>query len=140
MSHNRSFRWSDEQRTITLSPLLGNSSLDYLEREDEHPLKRSDLACVGTVNQQEVGNEPPRGTHDAPRFRRAIPAIPDGALGTDKLFSPFFSTKAKGQGLGLAVCKRLVEAQGGTITVKSKPRKGTAFTIKMPRGRKEVAS
>jgi signal transduction histidine kinase len=57
-----------------------------------------------------------------------------------KLFSPFFSTKAKGQGLGLAVCKRLVEAQGGTITVKSKPRKGTAFTIKLPRGRKEVAS
>jgi hypothetical protein len=86
MSHNRSFRWSDEQRTITLSPLLGNSSLDYLEREDEHALKRSDLACVGTVNQQEVGNEPPRETRDAPRFRRAIPAIPDGALGTDKLF------------------------------------------------------
>jgi PAS domain S-box-containing protein len=57
-----------------------------------------------------------------------------------KLFSPFFTTKAKGQGLGLAVCKRLVEAQGGTITVKSKPRKGTAFTIKLPRGRKEVAS
>lgn len=57
-----------------------------------------------------------------------------------KLFSPFFSTKAKGQGLGLAVCKRLVEAQGGAITVKSKPRKGTVFTIKMPRGRKEVAS
>jgi PAS domain S-box-containing protein len=57
-----------------------------------------------------------------------------------KLFSPFFTTKAKGQGLGLAVCKRLVEAQGGTITVKSKPRKGTTFTIKLPRGRKEVAS
>jgi PAS domain S-box-containing protein len=57
-----------------------------------------------------------------------------------KLFNPFFTTKAKGQGLGLAVCKRLVEAQGGTITVKSKPRKGTAFTIKLPRGRKEVAS
>jgi PAS domain S-box-containing protein len=57
-----------------------------------------------------------------------------------KLFSPFFTTKAKGQGLGLAVCKRLVEAQGGTITVKSKPRKGTAFTIKLPRGKREVAS
>jgi PAS domain S-box-containing protein len=57
-----------------------------------------------------------------------------------KLFSPFFATKAKGQGLGLAVCKRLVEVQGGTITVKSKPRKGTVFTIKMPRGKREVAS
>jgi PAS domain S-box-containing protein len=58
----------------------------------------------------------------------------------DKLFSPFFTTKAKGQGLGLAVCKRLVEVQGGTITVKSKLRKGTSFTIKLPQGTKEVAS
>ena len=57
-----------------------------------------------------------------------------------KIFNPFFTTKAKGQGLGLAVCKRLVEAQGGTINVKSKPRKGTAFTIKLPRGKKEVTS
>jgi PAS domain S-box-containing protein len=57
-----------------------------------------------------------------------------------KIFNPFFTTKARGQGLGLAVCKRLVEAQGGTITVKSKPRKGTAFTIKLRRGKKEVAS
>lgn len=57
-----------------------------------------------------------------------------------KIFNPFFTTKAKGQGLGLAVCKRLVEAQGGTINVKRKPRKGTAFTIKLPRGKKEVTS
>jgi signal transduction histidine kinase len=57
-----------------------------------------------------------------------------------KIFNPFFTTKAKGQGLGLAVCKRLVEAQGGTITVKSKPRKGSAITIKLLRGKKEVAS
>jgi PAS domain S-box-containing protein len=57
-----------------------------------------------------------------------------------KIFNPFFTTKARGQGLGLAVCKRLVEAQGGTITVKSKPRKGAAFTIKLRRGKKEVAS
>jgi PAS domain S-box-containing protein len=56
-----------------------------------------------------------------------------------KLFSPFFTTKAKGQGLGLAVCKRLVEAQGGTITVKSNPRKGTVFTIKMSRSKKQEA-
>ena len=61
MSHNRSFRWSDEQRTITSEPLLGNSSLDYLERENEHALKRSDLVCVDTVNQQEVGNELAKG-------------------------------------------------------------------------------
>ncbi len=49
-----------------------------------------------------------------------------------KVFTPMFTTKAKGQGLGLAVVKRLVEAQGGSISFESKLGLGTKFLIKLP--------
>jgi len=54
----------------------------------------------------------------------------------DKLFKPYPTTKPGGTGLGLVICKRLVETHGGTITVKSEVEKGSTFTIKIPLGRR----
>jgi signal transduction histidine kinase len=48
-----------------------------------------------------------------------------------KLFAPLFTTKAKGIGMGLAICKKIVEEHEGTISVKSKVGEGTSFTIKL---------
>mgnify|MGYP000315349522 CR=1 FL=1 len=56
----------------------------------------------------------------------------------DKIFKPFFTTKSKGLGLGLAICKKLVEAQGGRITVKSEAGKGTEFKIEIPVGKERL--
>ncbi len=50
----------------------------------------------------------------------------------EKLFTPLITTKAKGQGLGLAVVKRLIEALGGSLTFESQEGKGTQFTIQLP--------
>jgi signal transduction histidine kinase len=49
-----------------------------------------------------------------------------------KVFTPLFTTKAKGMGFGLAICKRNVEAHGGAITIKSTLGKGTTFTVTIP--------
>lgn len=49
-----------------------------------------------------------------------------------KLFSPLFTTKAQGTGFGLAICKRVVEAHGGTIIVQSSSGKGTRFIVTLP--------
>ena len=50
----------------------------------------------------------------------------------EKLFTPLFTTKAKGMGLGLAICKRIVEAHGGHIRVESTVNEGTTFTVIVP--------
>jgi PAS domain S-box-containing protein len=55
-----------------------------------------------------------------------------------KVFEPLFTTKAKGIGLGLAVCKNLIEANNGTITVKSEEGKGATFTLCLPAGKEEA--
>jgi signal transduction histidine kinase len=56
--------------------------------------------------------------------------IPENIL--PKLFSPLVTTKAKGMGMGLAICKRIVEAHGGKIAVESAVDKGTTITINLP--------
>jgi len=62
--------------------------------------------------------------------------IPEGNF--PKLFQPLFTSKSKGTGFGLAVCKRLVEAHDGNITFESKVGRGSTFTVKLPL-RKEVS-
>ena len=56
--------------------------------------------------------------------------IPEEAIG--KVFDPLYTMKAKGIGLGLAVCRSIVERHEGHIGVKSIVGKGTTFTIKLP--------
>ena len=48
------------------------------------------------------------------------------------VFKPLMTTKAKGQGLGLAVVKRLVEGLNGKVSFESEEGKGTKFIIELP--------
>jgi two-component system, cell cycle sensor histidine kinase and response regulator CckA len=51
----------------------------------------------------------------------------------DKIFQPFFTTKTKGgMGLGLSICKSIVQAHSGRLTLDSRPGQGTTFSIALP--------
>jgi signal transduction histidine kinase len=50
----------------------------------------------------------------------------------EKLWTPLHTTRAKGIGFGLPICKRIVEAHGGNINVESTVGKGTMFTFMLP--------
>lgn len=51
----------------------------------------------------------------------------------EKLYTTFFTTKAKGLGIGLSICKRIIEAHEGKIEVESTEGKGTKFSIILPK-------
>lgn len=62
--------------------------------------------------------------------------ISDTGIGINKkeindIFKPFFTTKERGVGLGLAICQKIIKEHGGQISVKSVPAQGTVFTIKL---------
>jgi two-component system sensor kinase FixL len=75
------------------------------------------------------------GTIDATcqiTFIDSGPGIP--AEIREKIFTPFFTTKSRGSGLGLPTAKRLIEAHNGQIAVESPPAGGTAVVLRLPMG------
>ena len=81
------------------------------------------IAVVGAQSQREVVIE----VSDTGR------GMTEAFLRT-KLFKPFSTTKRGGLGVGLAQCRSIVEAHGGTIDARSRPGEGTVFTVRMPAG------
>ena len=71
-----------------------------------------------------------RPDHATVRVRDNGGGIPAEKI--DRIFNPFFTTKEKGTGLGMAISKKIVEAHEGTIEVASTPGQGTEFTIRLP--------
>lgn len=56
--------------------------------------------------------------------------IPDEIM--EEIWKPLFTTKAKGMGFGLAICRRIVKGHGGELYVVSQLGKGTIFTVSLP--------
>jgi signal transduction histidine kinase len=63
--------------------------------------------------------------------------VKDNGIGIDKkelpkIFTPFFTTKKEGLGIGLAICKSIVKKHNGELSVESEKGKGSVFTISLP--------
>jgi PAS domain S-box-containing protein len=79
----------------------------------------------------------PGGRREPAGARRVRIEIEDGGVGipagdADRVFNPFFSTKAGGTGLGLALTHKIIEDHGGGIDFRSAPGGGTIFRIVLP--------
>ena len=63
-------------------------------------------------------------------IRDTGPGIPASDL--QKIFIPFFTTKSKGHGVGLALAHRVITQHGGTLIVANSSQGGAIFTIRLP--------
>ena len=99
-------------------------------------MDRGGTLIIETANMNVSSNK--NGPRDLPPGRYVMLKLTDTGTGIDehlrsRLFEPFFTTKKEGTGLGLATVYGIVTRCGGHILVDSALRKGTAFTVYLPR-------
>ena len=105
---------------VALQQVLINLALNGMEAMDEVPAERRRLV-IGTR---------PAGDRVSIRVSDAGKGI--AIADRPRLFGSFFTTKPEGVGLGLAICRSIVEAHGGTIEPADAPGGGTVFEFSLP--------
>ncbi len=112
-------------------------------RADSDKLRRVLINLLGNALDAfaDAGTEDPRlmiqagenlaGTEIWVRVKDNGPGIDADRL--ERIFNPFYTSKASGTGLGLAISKKLVDAHGGSIEAQSSPGAGTEFVLTFPK-------
>jgi two-component system sensor histidine kinase DctS len=109
---------------VMLEQVVLNLTRNAIEAMQLVPPARRVLRVQATLDQ--AGDTPMVAVSVADRGH-GIPA--DVA---ERLFSPFFSTKSEGMGMGLNICRTVVEFHGGTLTYSDHPKGGTIFRFTLP--------
>ena len=153
LTYARSTR--DPLSTINLDQVISRAA-DLLRHESEAQQAEIVVSCPDGL--QIAGNGDGLGQVLLNLGKNAMQAMPEGGLlriaasargnlvlievsdtgsGIDqeelpRIFEPFFTTKAKGTGLGLALCRKIVEEHGGSIEVRSAVGRGTSVSVALP--------
>ncbi len=95
-------------------------------------LKNAAEACAGQPDPEVIIS-----THYVPDKQVFYLTVQDNGSGIlpevlDKIFVPFFTTKPSGNGIGLSLCKQIMNLHGGSISAVSEEGKGSVFTLKFP--------
>ena len=129
---------------VTVDPLQMGQVLQNLVTNAVQAMPEGGALTVAARRQGPGTGEQGSGKIPEPDPRSPIPgpgfveiSVTDTGVGISpegmkRLFQPLFTTKPKGIGLGLVVCRNLVEANGGRIEVESRLSEGTTFTVIMP--------
>lgn len=93
-------------------------------------LKNASEACLEQICPEVIVS-----THGDPEKHLLFLSVCDNGSGIlpevlDKIFVPFFTTKPTGSGIGLSICKQIMNLHGGSISVSSEIGKGSCFTLK----------
>ena len=122
----------DRLQSRAVGVFVGLSNLDYQERVDAQPeLDASDVASPRDV-------PPDLGGDDAPSADASMDAIAvaDTGIGLDDggrhLFDAFYSTKPQGMGLGLMICRTVIEAHGGRVAARANTPRGAVLELVLP--------
>jgi two-component system sensor histidine kinase PilS (NtrC family) len=109
---------------------------------DQHRLRQALWnLCLNAVQAMPAGGElTVSATTDERALRIAVTDTGEGIASADigHVFEPFFSTKAGGSGLGLALVHRIVHEHGGDIEIQSAPGLGTTFVLALPARRSAI--
>ena len=112
-------RGDEEKLRRAIINLIGNA-LDVLEEFDT-PAPRLDIGLGENLAGSEIWLS----------VRDNGPGMPDETL--NNIFDPFYTTKAQGTGLGLALTQKTAELHGGRIEADTRPGEGTQFTLFFPK-------
>jgi len=135
-------RGSNSGKNVTVEdgPLRVNADRDQLLQVIQNLAINAAQAMPGggTVNVRlapvtlRAGEFPPLppGRYARIEVRDTGAGVPPEML--QRIFDPYFSTKGKGRGLGLALCRSIISRHGGQISVASEPGSGSTFTVHLP--------